>query len=298
MGAKLRFIDLRSLVRAATIGVVCLAAPGSPRAQLGGAAVQGLLQGGGVAGQLGIGQSGGTDLTTPSVQIYQPILPQTIQMAPPSRLEALYSSRANRPLTQFGYDVLGVPTAVTAAQVGGVQDNYVLGEGDEIIVDLRGQESATYRQRVNRNGQNVLPKLAPISAAGRTYSDFRADLESEVSLVFISSNVFTYVGQIRQVSVFVTGEARSPGTRILSGLATPLDAILLSGGIAKTGSLRNVSLIRGNQTIPIDLYGLLLQGVLPNFGGLRNGDRIYIPPLHNTVAVTGYVRRPGIYESA
>ena len=94
----------------------------------------------------------------------------------------------------------------------------------------------------------------------------------------------------------VTGEVRAPGTRILSGLASPLDAILLSGGIAKTGSLRNVALIRGNQTVPLDLYGLLLQGASPNIGSLRNGDRVYVPPLQKTVAVTGYVRRPGIYE--
>ena len=70
-----------------------------------------------------------------------------MQVAPPSRLEALYSARAARPLTQFGYDILGVPSAVSAAQIGGVQDNYVLSEGDEIIVDLRGQDNATYRQK-------------------------------------------------------------------------------------------------------------------------------------------------------
>ncbi len=242
------------------------------------------------------GQTNQADQSPPSIQIYQPIFPQSSPLPPPSRLEALYSSRAARPLQQFGYDVLGVPRAVTAAQLGGVQDNYVLGEGDEIIVDLRGQENATYRQRVDRNGQIVLPKLNPIPAAGRAFSDFRADLERQVAQAYISSTAFTSVGQIRQIAVLVTGEVGSPGTRILSGLATPLDPILLSGGINKTGSLRNVTLVRGNQTIGIDLYSLLLQGTIPNIGGLRNGDRIYVPPLHNTVAVTGYVRRPGIYE--
>ena len=230
------------------------------------------------------------------MQIYQPVIPQTLQVAPPSRLETLYSSRAGRPLTQFGYDILGVPTPVSAAQVGGVQDNYIVNVGDEIIVDLRGQDNATYRQRVDRNGQLVLPKLNPIPAAGRTFGEIRGDLERQVAQAYISTNVFASVGQIRQVSVLVAGEVRAPGTRIVSGLATPLDAILLSGGIAKTGSLRNVLLIRGAQTIPLDLYSLLLQGTLPNVGGLRNGDRIYVPPLHNTVAITGYVRRPGIYE--
>lgn len=249
--------------------------------------------------QMGLGSSAQGNLSdqTPSgIQIYQPVNPEMTQAAPSSRLEALYSTRSGRLLTQFGYDILGVPTSVSAVQVGGIQDSYVLSEGDEIIVDLRGQENATYRQRVDRSGQIILPKLNPISAAGRTFGDFRNDLERQVSQVYLSSNVFVSVGQIRQISVFVTGEVRAPGMRVLNGLATPLDAILLSGGIAKTGSLRRVALIRGNQTINIDLYGLLMQGTLPNIGGLRSGDRIYVPPLQNTVAVAGYVRRPGIYE--
>jgi polysaccharide export outer membrane protein len=283
-------------------GLSALCALGSESAypqgvDLGGDAFQRLLQGQLGLGQFGLGQgSNNNNQPAPSVEIYQPVFPQFAQTAPPSRLEGLYSARAGRPLTQFGYDILGVPTAVTAAQVGGVQDDYILNEGDEIIVDLRGQDNATYRQRVDRDGRIILPKLSPIQAVGRTFAAVRADLETQVGQVYISTRAFASVGQIRQVSILVAGEVRSPGTRVLSGLATPLDAILLSGGIAKTGSLRNVTLIRNNRSIPIDLYALLLQGTLPNVGGLRNGDRIYVPPIHDTVAIAGFVRRAGIYE--
>jgi protein involved in polysaccharide export with SLBB domain len=261
-----------------------------------GDALQRLLQNRGSADQFGIGQSGPPDQRTPPIQVYQPAPPAQQPIPPSSRLEMLYYSRAGRALTQFGYDVLGVPTPITAAQVGGVQDNYVLGEGDELIFDLRGQENTSFRQRVDRNGQIILPKLNPVPATGRTLGGFRADIERQVAQAYVSTNVFVSVAQTKQISVLVTGEVRSPGTRILSGLSTPLDALLLSGGIAKTGSLRNVLLIRDNQAILLDLYTLLLQGTLPNVGGLRNGDRLYVPPLHNTVAVAGFVRRPGIYE--
>src|SRR6185503_6585441 len=100
-------------------------------------------------------------------QIYQPVDPALRPLAPPSRLEDLYSNRAGRPLSQFGYDVLGVPTPVTTFQLGAVQDNYILGQGDELIVVLRGQEETSYRQEVNRDGQIILPRLPPIPAAGR-----------------------------------------------------------------------------------------------------------------------------------
>src|SRR3954465_242498 len=113
---------------------------------------------------------------TPNVQNYAPVDPALRPLAPPSRLEELYSNRAGRPLTQFGYDVLGVPTAVTATQLGAVQDNYVLGQGDELMVVLRGQDEQSYREQVNRDGQVILPRLAPITAAGRTLGEFRTDL--------------------------------------------------------------------------------------------------------------------------
>jgi polysaccharide biosynthesis/export protein len=232
----------------------------------------------------------------PQPQVFQPIIPEFAPPSPPSRIEAIYSERAGRPLTQFGYDILGVPMAANAAPLGGIQDSYVLGIGDELIIDLRGQENVTYRQRINRDGQIAIPRLAPIPLAGRSLGEARGDLERRIGESFISTNVFISVGQVRQMSVLVTGEVRVPGTRILGGLATPLDAILLSGGIAKTGSLRNVSLIRGDRAIPLDFYALLTQGTLADVGGLRNGDRIYVPPLNRTVAVAGFVKRPGIYE--
>lgn len=247
---------------------------------------------GGVPGDNGVLQN---QLQT-QPQLFQPVIPEFARSAPPSRIEALYSERAGRPLTQFGYDILGVPTAVNAAQLGGIQDDYVLGVGDELIIDLRGQDNVTYRQRINRDGQIVIPRLAPIPLAGRSFAEARGDLERRITESYVSTNVFVSVGQIRQISVLVTGEVRAPGTRILGGLATPLDAILLSGGIAKTGSLRNVSLIRDNRSIPLDLYSLLTQGTLAYTGGLQSGDRIFVPPLSNTVAIAGFVKRPGIYE--
>jgi protein involved in polysaccharide export with SLBB domain len=233
---------------------------------------------------------------TPNFQTYQPVNPDQRQLAPSSRLESLYSNRAGRLLSQFGYDILGVPTSVTTSQFGASQDNYILDQGDELVVVLRGQEDGTYREQVNRDGQIILPRLNPIPASGRTLGEFRADLERQVAQTYISTNVFVSLGNIKQISVFVTGEVRAPGVRYLSALASPLDALLISGGIAKTGSLRTVTLIRGNQTQTIDLYGFLTQVNPGPLLPLRNGDRIYVPPLQNTVAIGGLVRRPAIYE--
>lgn len=245
-----------------------------------------------------LGTNGTQDTTKPTLQIYQPSVPTTLP-SPPSTVELQYAERAGRTgqfLRQFGYDVLGVPNSVALSQSGAVQDGYVLGQGDQLIFTLRGQENATYRQNIDRDGTVILPKLSPIQAAGRTFGDVRKDIEARVAQAYISTNVYVSLGNVRQVSVLVSGEVRAPGSRILSGFASPLDAILLSGGISKTGSLRSVRLLRGGVARTIDLYAVLTGGGASSIGLLRDGDKIYVPPIGGTMAITGAVARPGIYE--
>jgi protein involved in polysaccharide export with SLBB domain len=158
------------------------------------------------------------------------------------------------------------------------------------------RRNTTYRQRVNRDGQVVLPRLTPISATGRSFGEFRSLVERQVAQGYLSTDAFVSLGEVRQISVFVSGEVRAPGVRNLNAFATPLDAILLSGGVAKTGSLRNALVVRGDQTIPVDLYSVLTPADGVRITPLRNGDRVFVPPLKSTVAIAGYVRRPGIYE--
>ena len=240
---------------------------------------------------------------SPNIELYQPVQPEQRAIAPRSRLEVLYTGRLQtqnapraNPLSQFGYDVFGVPAPFSSAQLGAEQDGYLLGVGDEVVVVLRGPEDQTINERVNRDGQVILPKLTPIQAAGRTLGDFRSDVERRVGQTFISTRAFVSLGQVRQISVLVSGDVRAPGTRVLSALATPLDALLVSGGVAKTGSLRAIKLIRGGESRNIDLYPLITQGDALTLGTLQNGDRIFVPPLQSTVAVAGDVRHPGIYE--
>lgn len=215
-----------------------------------------------------------------------------------SRLEEIMSQRAGVKLRLFGYKQFGVGQSVTVPQAGAIQDNYVLGPGDEIVVALRGQENAQYRAQVNRDGQVLLPKLPPVSASGRTFGAFREDLLNVIHRAYVATQAYVSLGQIRQISVLVAGEVANPGVRIMTALSSPADAILVSGGIKKAGSLRRVELIHNGKTTMIDLYDLITQHGNAKNIALADGDRIVVPPLGPTVAVAGWVRRPGIYELA
>lgn len=214
----------------------------------------------------------------------------------PSRLEIFYSNRAGEALLQFGYEAFGAGRDIVLSKIGGVQEDYVIGIGDTISVDLRGQENESYRLKVDNVGRIILPKLDPVTAAGMRFGDFRAHLERQIESAYIATNVFISIGEVRQVSVLMSGEVNNPGPLALSGLATSVDALLLAGGIKKTGSLRNITVSRSDQIISIDLYSVLLGAQKNTDFSLMEGDRIHVAPIGKVVAIGGWIKRPGIYE--
>lgn len=220
---------------------------------------------------------------------------------PPSNIETAYAERIGQPasappITQFGYDMIGNGGSVTALQIGAIQDDYVLGPGDQINITLLGAQNASYVARVDRDGRVLFLNLPPIAASGRRFGDFRSDLESAIKRTYVQTQVYISIGQVRQLSVRVVGEVASPGVYAVTGLSTVLDALNLAGGVKKSGSLRNITVVRGGRSYSIDLYSMLLtHGATPDMT-VSQDDRIVVTPIGSTAAVVGDVRRPGIYE--
>lgn len=233
---------------------------------------------------------------SPSTQILPPAAAPTTAQLPTSTLELLFSQRAGQPLQQFGYDIFGIGQSVTVSQIGNVQDQYILGTGDQVTIVCRGHDNNTYVVPVDRDGRIIVPGYEPVQAAGRTFAQVRHDLQAVIAKDALSTQAYVSLAQTRQISVLVSGEVNAPGVRTLSGLNTPIDAILLSGGVRKTGSLRNIILVRGSKRMSIDLYSVLANGNLTEVGNLTDGDRIEVPAIGPTVAAVGLVDRPGIYE--
>lgn len=250
--------------------------------------------GSGLGGVLGGTQSG----EDPNATVLVQPAPQPARPMPRSAIEQILSARAGVQLNQFGYRELGTGRAVLLPQTGGVQENYILGPGDEIVVTLRGQEAGEFRTFVDRSGRVILPKLSPINVAGRSFSDFQLDLTAAVQRAYVATEAFVALGRVRQIRVTVGGEVNNPGLRVMTGLASAVDAIFVSNGVKKTGSLRNIQILRGSQRIRVDLYGVLRGTAGTQAPLLTDGDRLIVSPLGPTVAIAGPVRIPGIYELA
>ena len=164
-------------------------------------------------------------------------------------------------------------------------------------IQLYGNEPSRYELTVERDGRINFPKLGPIFVSGMTFNAARETIEAHVEKQLIGSHVSVTMGDLRSIRVFVLGEAEKPGSYTVSGLSTMTNALFVSGGVKKIGSLRNIELKRKGKLITtLDLYDLLLHGDTSGDRQLMPGDVIFIPPIGNTVSVDGAVRRPAIYE--
>jgi polysaccharide export outer membrane protein len=201
-------------------------------------------------------------------------------------------------LKPFGYDLFKKPVS-TFAPVSDIQVplDYVVGPGDTLVVQLYGNEPAIFELTVQRDGRINFPKLGPIMVSNMNFDAARAAIEHRVSDQLIGSHVSVTMGDLRSIRVFVLGEAEKPGSYTVSGLSTMTNALFVSGGVKKIGSLRNIQLKRNGRVVTtLDVYDLLLRGDTSNDRQLLQGDVIFIPPIGKTVSVYGSVKRPAIYE--
>ena len=201
-------------------------------------------------------------------------------------------------LKPFGYDLFeGVPSTFAPVSDIQVPMDYLVGPGDTLAVQLYGNEPAQYSLTVQRDGRVNFPKLGPIMVSGLTFNQARATIEDRVQQQLIGSRVSVTMGDLRSIRVFVLGEAQKPGSYTVSGLSTMTNALFVSGGVKKIGSLRKIELKRNGKLIGVlDLYDLLLHGDTSGDQQLMPGDVIFLPPIGETASVYGAVRRPAIYE--
>ncbi|MCR8923744.1 SLBB domain-containing protein [Dasania sp. GY-MA-18] len=205
----------------------------------------------------------------------------------------------NEPALQpFGYDLFdNNPLGLAPAADIPIPDNYVMGPGDNLVVQLYGKENGSYALTINREGDIQFPEIGPISIAGLSFTEAKKLLQQTVEQQMIGVRISTTMGSLRSIRVFILGDARNPGSYTVSSLATMTNALLLSGGVETIGSLRNIQLKRqGKIVTTLDLYDLLLHGDTSKDARLLPGDVIFIPPVGKTVGVEGEVRRPALYE--
>ncbi len=175
--------------------------------------------------------------------------------------------------------------------------NYVIGPGDEVKVDIYGasQDSNTYT--VSPDGDITIDGYGPVNLSGLSVSQANTRLRSTLGSRYSSSSIKMTVGQTRTISVNVVGEVRTPGTFTLSAFASVFHALYMAEGVNEIGTLRNIKVYRRGRLIStVDVYDYLLNGKLTGNVRLADGDVIVVGPFDSMVDISGKVKRPMFYE--
>ncbi|MEA1912661.1 MAG: SLBB domain-containing protein [candidate division WOR-3 bacterium] len=199
-------------------------------------------------------------------------------------------------LRQYGYNIFQT-TLPEMPSFTPVAEEYILGPGDELIIDVTGELNNSWNKIINRDGKIVLPKAGEINLWGRTYKEAKKRIQQVLNKKFSNIEVSVSLGGLKSVNVFILGEVRNPGVHNITVLSNPLSGLYNAGGPTRSGSLRRIRYIPNKGTGKnFDLYNLLIKGNrLPNIH-LESGDIIYVPTIGKVIGVSGAVTRPGIYE--
>ena len=182
--------------------------------------------------------------------------------------------------------------------------NYILGPGDEVIVDIFGANQSTIRSVISPEGYINVDILGPIYLSGKSIESANVFLKGKLAQIYEGlsggeekTDIQLSLGQVRSIQITIVGEVPNPGTFMVTSLSTVFHAMFQAGGVKEPGTVRAIKLVRNNKPIAtIDIYDFLLNGSRKNDVRLEEGDVILVEPYQSVVKVLGYVKRPMDYE--
>lgn len=198
----------------------------------------------------------------------------------------------------FGRDIFNNKNLTFEPQMNiATPQNYVLGPGDQLIIDVYGDTQRSESLTVSPDGDVTVPDYGPVHVAGLTVAAAQSRVRSHLGEYYASSDVKVTLGQTRTIMVNVMGEVRTPGTYTLSAFATVFHALYMAGGISDLGTLRNIKVYRQGKLITtVDVYQFILSGRLAGNVRLADNDVIQVGTYDAIVDITGRVKRPMAYE--
>ena len=175
--------------------------------------------------------------------------------------------------------------------------SYILGPGDEVIIDVYGTSQTSNKYAVSPEGTIIVEKIGPVAVSGLTVEQAQAKVRSKMGPHYQGSSIKLTIGQTRTVVVNVLGEVVNPGTYTLSAFSTVFNALYLAGGITEIGTLRNIKVSRGGRIVSkVDVYDYILNGKLTGNILLQDNDAIIVGAYDALVHIHGAIKRPMYYE--
>lgn len=212
--------------------------------------------------------------------------------------DSLLNEFENDRLKIFGHDIFNKHDISFESSMNiATPDNYVLGAGDEVYIDIYGTSQRTIQTVVSPEGTIDIENFGPVYVGGKTIAQARSSLNSTLGKRYAGSKIRLTVGQTKTITVQVMGSVVTPGSYTMSAFATVFQALYMAGGVNEVGTLRDIKVYRRNKEITsVDIYDYILNGKLTGNVKLCDNDVIIVGTYNCLVNITGKVKRPMFYE--
>jgi polysaccharide export outer membrane protein len=159
------------------------------------------------------------------------------------------------------------------------EQDYKLGAGDKLRVEVYKQEQLSQSLQVRPDGKITLPLIGDVAAAGQTSIELRDSLTTALKEYVQNPVVTVIVQEAVSAQVHLIGEIASPGTQVLNGGTTVLQALARAGGLREFANKGKIHILRVNGTrtekIPFDYRKAVKGEIEPVY--LQPGDTIVVP---------------------
>ena len=198
----------------------------------------------------------------------------------------------------FGHDVFNRKDMTFESSMNiATPQNYRLGPGDEVNVDIWGASQESITETISSDGYITIEGVGVVQLGGLTVGQAKNRLRQVIGPRYQDSQIELTLGQTRTITISVTGEVKTPGTYTMSAFATVYNALYMAGGPNDIGTLRSIKVFRdGRQISSVDVYAFLLNGHLTGDVRLQDNDIITVGPYESLVCIAGKVKRPMFYE--
>jgi protein involved in polysaccharide export with SLBB domain len=212
-----------------------------------------------------------------------------------SRLKA-WLSKSRHSLLIFSFLVVhllggcGGKSRTVGAENGGqvnelvsppVLQEFVIGAGDQISVQVFGHHEFDRKVNVSPTGEIYYPLLGYLNIEGMTAKELRVFLTEKISKYYVDPEVGISIVAVKSQKIFILGEVRQPGVYPLEFPITTFELVLRAGGFNDRAKKSNILLLRGTGEEAVvhklDLERVYQKGDHEDNIYVQGGDIVYVP---------------------
>jgi polysaccharide export outer membrane protein len=214
------------------------------------------------------------------------ILPMTALLVLVSvGLFAQSDSAAGQPAPAANADKSAGENRGTGSQTTGKvhsDDAYVIGENDVLAINVWKEPEVSRSVTVRSDGKISLALVGELQAGGQTPRQLEQEITKRLQSYISDPEVTVIVTESKSQKINILGMVARPGTYLLSGSTTILDAISMAGGFKDFAKKKSIYVLRANadgtqKRIPFN-YKEVIKGTNPEQNvRLLSGDTVVIP---------------------